>query len=99
MFDNSFRSVLKAIPRYSQAITRYSRLGFQLASLVTLLAVLAALPIIQLIAFGYLLNVAGCFARGSKFHDAVAGLDQAGQIGMAAIVLAVLAMPTPLLTH
>lgn len=74
-------------------------MGFQLASLITLLAVLAALPIIQLIAFGYLLNVAGCFANGSKFHDAVLGLEPAGRIGLAAIGLAVLSLPTQLLAH
>jgi len=72
---------------------------FCLVSLIVILAVLAAIPILQLIAFGYLLNVSGQLAKGSKLKDSLPHLQQAGQIGLAAIAIFLAALPTQALAH
>jgi len=64
-----------------------------------LLAILSAIPIVQLIAFGYLLNVAGGLARGAALRESLPQLRQAGQIGLALLALSVAALLTRLLTH
>lgn len=76
-----------------------TRGSFCVVSLVVLLATLTALPIFQLIAFGYLLSVAGGLARGAKFSECLPHLHQAGQIGLAALAIIVAALPTQLLAH
>lgn len=73
--------------------------AFNYLSLVTVLAVMAALPIIQLIAFGYMLDVAGRLTAGSKFRDTLDWLRPAGQLGMAIVAILVVALPIHLLTH
>lgn len=73
--------------------------SFCIASLVVLLAVLTAIPVLQLIAFGYLLQVAGGLAAGAKLRDSLPHLHSAGQIGLAGIAVFVAALPTQLLAH
>jgi hypothetical protein len=73
--------------------------SFCIASLVVLLAVLTAIPLLQLIAFGYLLHVAGRLAAGGKLRDSLPHLSQAGQIGLAATAVFIAALPTQLLAH
>jgi hypothetical protein len=73
--------------------------SFCLASLVVLLAALTAIPVVQLIAFGYLLSVAGGLAAGARFRDCLPHLRQCGQIGLAAMAVIVAALPTQLLAH
>jgi hypothetical protein len=63
------------------------------------LAVMTALPVIQLIAFGYLLDVAGKLTRGAKVREAVAWRAVAGRLGLAALALALFSLPIQLLTH
>ncbi|NNE00758.1 MAG: DUF4013 domain-containing protein [Pirellulaceae bacterium] len=72
---------------------------FCIASLIALLAVLSAIPIFQLIAFGYLLDVAGRLTRGAKFRDSLPNLQRAGTIGLAATAIFVASLPTQLLVH
>lgn len=72
---------------------------FCIASLILLLAVLTAIPLLQLIVFGYLLQVSGRLAGGSKFRDSLPQLDQAGQIGLALSAVFLAALPTQLLVH
>ena len=72
---------------------------FCLVSLTVILAVLTAVPILQLIAFGYLLNVSGQLASGSKLKNALPHFQQAGQIGLAAIAIFLAALPTQGLAH
>ncbi|TWT53515.1 hypothetical protein Pla22_11440 [Rubripirellula amarantea] len=72
---------------------------FCIASLIVLLAFLTAIPIVQLIAFGYLLRVAGNLTAGAKFRDALPHLQEAGQIGLALTALFLAALPTQLLAH
>ena len=73
--------------------------SFCIASLIVLLAFLTAIPIVQLVAFGYLLNVAGRLTAGAKLRDALPHLSQAGLIGMAAVAVFLAALPTQLLVH
>ncbi|MDG2223463.1 MAG: DUF4013 domain-containing protein [Rubripirellula sp.] len=77
----------------------FVRVCFSLASLVALLAFLTAIPIFQLIAFGYLLGVAGGLANGGTIRQALPQFRQAGQIGLAALAVFVAALPTQLLVH
>jgi hypothetical protein len=73
--------------------------SFCVVSLVVLLAVLTAIPILQLIAFGYLLSVAGGLTAGAKLRDSLPHLRQAGMIGMAAAAIFLASLPTQLLVH
>ncbi len=72
---------------------------FCLASLVALLAFLTAVPLIQLIAFGYMLDVAGRLTRGGTLKQSLYGLPQAGRIGLAIVALFLASLPVHLLTH
>ena len=60
---------------------------FGIASLILLLAVVAAIPIVNFLALGYLLEVEGRVARSGKLRDAFPLLDVAPRIG--SIVLGV----------
>ncbi|MGI9474144.1 MAG: DUF4013 domain-containing protein [Rubripirellula sp.] len=73
--------------------------SFCIASLIVLLAVLTAIPVLQLIAFGYLLQVAGGLANGAKLRDSLPHLNAAGQIGLAAVAIFIAALPTQALAH
>ncbi len=72
---------------------------FNIVSLIVLLAVLTAIPLLQLIAFGYLLNVAGRLTRGAKLRSALPNVQAAGMIGMAAVAIFLAALPTQMLVH
>ncbi len=85
--------------RVLPAIYRCSRGVFQYLSLVTFLAIMTALPLVQLIAFGYLLDVAGKLTRGERLGAAVAWRETAGRLGLAAVVLFLLSLPIQLLAH
>lgn len=78
---------------------RTTRHLFELLSLVTLLAVMTAIPLVQLISFGYLLDVAGKLAGGAKLGTALRWRDAAGKLGLAALALLLLSLPIRLLTH
>ncbi len=80
-------------------VSATTRVCFCLASLVVLLAVLTAIPLLQLIAFGYLLHVAGRLANGATLGDSLPHFKKAGQIGLAASAVFVAALPTQLLAH
>ena len=72
---------------------------FNFASLVVCLAVLAAIPIVQLIAFGYLLDVAGRLAAGGKLREALPLSRAAGRVGVVAIAVMMASLPVQLLVH
>lgn len=72
---------------------------FCIASLVVLLAVVTAIPIVQLIAFGYLLDVAGRLTAGGKLREALPNLNRAGIIGMTVLAVLIAALPAQLLVH
>lgn len=73
--------------------------AFCIASLIVLLALLTAIPLFQLIAFGYLLQVAGGLVSGARLRDSLPHLHQAGRIGLAAVAVFLAALPTQLLAH
>ncbi len=70
-----------------------------MVSLVVILALLTAVPLLQLIAFGYLLDVAGRLTRGGSFSDSLPNLHLAGRVGLAAVAIFVASQPTQLLVH
>lgn len=72
---------------------------FCILSLIVLLASLTAIPIVQLIALGYLLDVSGRLKSGVKLRDSLPQLREAGVVGMAVIAIFIAALPTRLLTH
>ncbi|MEM7455554.1 MAG: hypothetical protein AAF456_14470 [Planctomycetota bacterium] len=57
--------------------------GFGIVSIVLLLAITANIPVLQLISFGYLLEVTGRLARGKRFRDSFVGLSKASRLGSA----------------
>ena len=65
--------------------------------LIVLLASLTAIPIVQLIALGYLLDVSGRLKSGVKLRDSLPQLREAGVVGMV-IAIFVTALPTRLHT-
>lgn len=101
---NPCRAVQPAAPRSlarrTFATTAWSiGTAFDYLSLVTVLAVMTALPVVQLIAFGYLLDVAGRLTAGAKFRDTLDWLRPAGQLGLAIVAILIIALPIHLLTH
>jgi hypothetical protein len=54
---------------------------FGIISIIFLLAVSANIPIVQFLAFGYLLEVTGRLARQQRYRDALIGLKKASKIG------------------
>ena len=64
-----------------------------------LLAFLTAIPLVQLITLGYLVDVSGRLASGGKVRDALINLHQAGTIGLAMIAVMIAALPSQLLAH
>lgn len=90
-------------PRWYRRVARWGaswiRRAFNYTSLVALLSVCAALPIVQLITLGYLLRTAGRIASGETIANSLAGLPQAGKIGLAAVALYVASIPTQILAN
>lgn len=72
---------------------------FSLASLIVCLAILAAIPVLQLITFGYMLDVAGRLASGGKLRHALPHLRSAGQIGVVVLAVVIGSLPVQLLAH
>ncbi|KAA5545550.1 DUF4013 domain-containing protein [Roseiconus nitratireducens] len=72
---------------------------FSIASLVVLLAVLAAIPIVQLITFGYLLDASGRLASGGKLRESLPHVRAAGTIGLVIAAMLLASLPVGLLTH
>ncbi|MGB7344692.1 MAG: DUF4013 domain-containing protein [Pirellulaceae bacterium] len=87
------------VRRTIRGLTWLVKGAFCLASLTALLAFLTAIPLLQLIAFGYLLDVAGRLAQGGTFADSLPNLRRAGMIGLAVLAVFVASLPTQLLVH
>ncbi len=69
-------------------------LGF--AALTTLLAIVANIPILQILSFGYLLEASGRVARSGKIRQGFPGLSQASVIGRGALGTALCLIPLQL---
>ncbi len=68
-------------------------MSFGIATMVLALAVLAAIPIVNFIALGYLLEVEGRVARSGKFRDAFPLLPLAPRIGSMVIGIWIFLLP------
>lgn len=89
--------------------SRWRRLGgavrrglwqlWSLSWLVILLAVVTAIPVLQLTVLGYLLLVAGRLASGRQVRHSVPGVPLAGQIGLVLTAIGIASLPTQLLAH
>lgn len=84
--------------RLGKSFTNFLSNSFGIASLVFLLAVLANIPILQFLSFGYLLEVTGRIARGGKFRESLIGLKKASHIGGILLGTWLLIMPIRLLS-
>ena len=80
-------------------VTGFFAGSFRVASLIVLLAFLAAIPIVQLITLGYLVDVSGRLAGGGKLSDGLLNLRRAGTIGLAVLAVIIAALPSQLLAH
>ena len=72
---------------------------FGIASMIFLLAVSANVPIVQLIGFGYLLEVTGRLARQQPYRSAMIGLDKATKIGALVLGSWLLLLPLRLVSE
>lgn len=62
-------------------VSRQVSLLFGVFSLIFILAVLACIPVLQFLSYGYLLEVAGRTARTGKLSQGLIGLEKASRIG------------------
>jgi hypothetical protein len=91
------------ITRAFLAVCRFTfwlfRSLFGIASLILLLAVIAAIPIVNFLALGYLLEVEGSLARTGRLRDAFPLLQQAPRLGAIALGLWVWQLPLRALSN
>ena len=71
---------------------------WNLTSLTVLLAVVAAIPIVQLVSLGYLLRAAANLSSGQPWRTALPGVKLAGRIATFALLTALLWIPVWLIT-
>ena len=72
---------------------------FDASAWVVIIAVLAAAPVLQLLAYGYLLRCGGWVAAGGRVRDSIVHVRAAGRMGLAAAALFFAAMPSRLFAH
>lgn len=67
--------------------------------LVVLLAVVTAIPVLQLIVLGYFFLVAGRLTLGGRVRQSLPGVAAAGKIGVIAATLGLASLPIRMLVH
>ena len=72
---------------------------FQIASLVIILAILSAVPMLQIVTLGYLLESTGRITRSGRIRDGLFLLSQAGKIGMACVAAFLFCLPIQLMSN
>lgn len=72
--------------------------SWELVSLLLILAIVAAVPVLQLASLGYLLTAAANLARGKAWSKALPGLHLAGRLGSFAVFAAITWLPVWLVT-
>ena len=72
---------------------------FEMASWITLIALLSAIPVVQVLAFGYLIRVAGNLARGGTLREAIPHRHAAGRLGLALVFTFLAAIPSRLFAN
>ena len=70
-----------------------------MVSWLALMGLLTAAPLLQILAFGYLLRVSGHLAAGGKLRNCIEHLDRAGKIGLAVCIVFLAAAPSQLFAH
>jgi hypothetical protein len=96
-----------AAPELPAAVARWwVRLGrwlfvrpVELASLVVVLAVFAAIPFLQLAVLGYFIEASGRLARGGRWRDALPQLPTLSRLGLALIAVFLAALPARVLAY
>ncbi|HVJ85108.1 MAG TPA: hypothetical protein VM452_05655, partial [Caulifigura sp.] len=71
--------------RFPRLVGRVLRDCFGLASVIVLLAVLAAVPVLNFAALGYLLAAEGRIARGGRVREGIPLLEIAPRLGSIAL--------------
>ena len=71
----------------------FLRNGVGILALIGLWAVIAAIPIVQILALGYLLEVQGRIARSGRFRDAFPMLELAPRLGSIALGIGIWLLP------
>jgi hypothetical protein len=71
--------------------------GLNITSLILLISLVAAIPLLQFISLGYLLFAASRLADGMPWRKALPGLQMAGRIGIFIFIAALLYLPVLLL--
>lgn len=89
-FDIQYRSW---VFRTGERIARFLDRAFGVFSMIILLAVAANLPIVQVLSFGYLLEVSGRVARRGRLRAGFPGLAQASTIGRGALGTVICLVP------
>lgn len=71
----------------------------RLCCLIILLAFVSALPLLQLLSLGYLMEVTGRIGRGGRIRDSFPYLEQAGRAGMALLAIYLVSQPIRLVSY
>lgn len=85
--------------RVARGITWTVRTLFGIVSLILLLAVLAAIPIVNFLVLGYLLDVEGRVARSGRWRDAFPLVDLAPRLGSIVLGTLMMLLPLRILAH
>lgn len=91
-----FRRIAAAV---FKGVVWLARSLFGVASLILLLAVVAAVPVVNFLALGYLLEVEGRLARSGKLRDAFPLIDLAPRLGSIALGVWLWVVPLRFLSH
>ena len=79
--------------RIADALSTAAKFSFGVISMIGILAVMAAIPFVNLLTYGYLLEVSGRVARTGKFKAGFIGLPAASKIGQIALGTVVCMLP------
>lgn len=75
------------------------RTAWGVTTLVVLLSVLAAVPLVNVLVLGYLLEAQGRIARGARLREAFAGFDELPRLGTALVLTWLWVFPVRLLSN
>ena len=88
-----------AVERSPSRVLGALRSAWAVTTLVLLLAVLAAVPFVNVLVFGYLLEAQGRLARGERLRAAFAGFDELPRLGGALVLSWLWVFPVRLLAN
>ena len=74
-------TLLRKIIKLARAIARATEWVFGVGALILGLAILATIPVLQLLSLGYLLEVTGRVARTGRLRDGFVGVRKAARVG------------------